>query len=57
MICSSSSEDDEDDETIPDAPVRTTGGGQLKVPNGSAPRYDRSETNLIQLLLLINSSL
>ena len=47
MICSSSSEDDEDDETIPDAPVRTTGGGQLKVPNGSAPRYDTSETNLI----------
>ena len=42
MICSSDSEDNEDDETIPDAPYprggQQGGGGQLKVPNGSAPR-------------------
>ena len=42
MICSSDSEDD-DDETIPDAPyppskVQGGGGKGLTVPNGSAPR-------------------
>ena len=59
MICSSSSEDDEDDETIPDAPYpqgkgggQGGGGGNLKVPNGSAPRYDKTETSLLYCSLL-----
>ena len=46
MICSSSSEDDEEDETIPDFPGthgkgagQGGGKGQLQVPNGSAQRY------------------
>jgi len=54
MICSSSSEDDDDDETIPDAPYpqgkgggQGGKGGQLQVPNGSAPRYNKTEANLI----------
>ena len=43
MICSSSSEDDDEDETIPDFAPKGTGQGggkgQLQVPNGSAQRY------------------
>ena len=46
MICSSSSEDDDEDETIPDFPGthgkgagQGGGKGQLQVPNGSAQRY------------------
>lgn len=59
MICSSSSEDDDEDETIPDAPYpQGKGGGQgggqpggLTVPNGSAQkRYDQNSlTNIYKI--------